>query len=326
MRMKDFIAGPVRVALRCGCRWSPLTAGHSWVVRSPLVRRCFEGMDRAVPVRLRNGIEIRVNARDYNGRMLYLFGTPDPKVVAIARALLTPGSVMLDIGANYGAVGLLCQDVVGPQGEVHLVEPQPELCERIRECVAREKLGHVTVHEMGLMDRDDVLVLNQPVGHSGRASFGREFRHGEARRVPVRHAGAFVTPLVGSRAVGVKLDVEGVEEAIVPHLLTLPGLRFVVMESNADAMKRSLWGTFGAARFALFGIEKKMFVTRLRRLRTVSEADGFDDVVAVPASPALEATSRLTPSDLASCLGEAGKAASRIALADDGLPAALGEV
>src|SRR5437870_216931 len=124
----------MRGLMKMVCRTMPLKRGHSYITRAPLVRRWFDRIEKPQWVRLKNGLRIEVDLKDYNGRMLYLFGTPDAKVVAVSRALLSRGDRFIDMGANCGAVGLLCSDAVGQDGQVHLIEPQPELCGRARAC------------------------------------------------------------------------------------------------------------------------------------------------------------------------------------------------
>ena len=289
----------MRGLMKMICRRMPLTRGHSFITRSGFVRRWFDDVDAPQLVRLQNGIRIEVDVRDYNGRMLYLFGMPDPKVVKVTRALLSPGDRFIDIGANYGAIGLLCADVVGENGEVHLVEPQPELCQRARACIAANSLHTVHVHQLGMWDCDDVLRLHRPAGHSGQASFASE-ADGEILEVPVRHAGRFVQELIGDQPFGAKVDVEGVEDHVIPPLLALAGLKFLVFECNPKAVGGSLWGALSEAGLTLFGIQKSAFATRLRQLRQVTEVTReFDDLVAVPLKSDADAGEWLTPAQLA---------------------------
>lgn len=281
------------------CRRMPLRRGHSYITRAGFVRRWFDRVEKTQWVRLQNGIRIEVDVRDYNGRMLYLFGTPDPKVVAVTRALLSKGDRFIDIGANYGAVGLLCGDAIGEEGEVHLVEPQAELCQRARAAIEQNRLRNVFVHQLGLWDADDVLRLHRPAGHSGQASFASDGK-GDVIEVPVRHAGQFVHEAIGDRAFGAKVDVEGVEEHVIPPLLRLDGLKFLVFECNPRAVQNSLWRLLSEAGLTLFGIEKSAFATRLRVLANVKDVTRrFDDLVAAPIKSDAAVPQTLTAMQLA---------------------------
>ena len=97
----------------------PLKTGIARLSESRVSKWSCRGLVSA-RARLRNGIHLQVDPQDYNGRMLLLAGTPDPKVVETCRALLAPGMAFLDIGANYGSIGLLCTEVVGTTGEIGL--------------------------------------------------------------------------------------------------------------------------------------------------------------------------------------------------------------
>src|SRR5688572_9155129 len=132
---------------------NPLKSGTARLSAHPFVRWSCRGLS-VLPTRLRNGLEIEVDARDYNGRMLLMSGTVDPKIVEVCRSLIQQGDVFFDVGANYGVVGLSCADLVGASGEVHFFEPQKELCDRIRRAASGIREASCTIHECGLLDRD----------------------------------------------------------------------------------------------------------------------------------------------------------------------------
>ncbi len=269
-------------------RHLPLKSGLSMITNNGRVRRWCQQLagGHCIQATLQNRVPLYVDVEDYNGRMLYLFGTADPKVIQICRALLQPGDVFLDIGANYGSVGLLCQDCVGESGQVELFEPQPHLCQGMRHAIERMRWAdRVRVHEVGLMDQDGTLVLHRPERHTGRASFVQA-AVGEVRlEVRVRNAGDYLPPLLEGRPVGIKLDVEGAESLLLPILVTLPNLRFVLFENNNDANLPALWKTMADTGLAILGVQKSLLRVRLSRLDDASAMASYHDVVAVVAHP-----------------------------------------
>ncbi len=259
---------------------------------------------------LRSGMRMPVDLGDYNGRMLYLFGTCDPKIVSICRALLREGDVFLDIGANYGSVGLLCRDAVGGTGEVHLFEPQPDLCARITRCIAGDAgagakpvLG-VTLHPVGLMDRDDSLTLHRSAVHSGRSSFVAATVGTTTVSVPVKDVKTFIPSIVKDRPFGVKLDVEGAESLLMPHLLKLAGLRFILFESNVADERPKLWEQVTAGGLQLLGVPRTLVTAKVTTLRRPEDMGAYHDLLAVRAARPIEIGRTLGLSALARAMSE----------------------
>ncbi len=258
------------------------------------------------PVRatLRNGVRLPVRLNDYNGRMIYFFGTADPRIVRTCRALLRPGDVFLDIGANLGSIGLQCADRVGPEGRVHEVEPQPALAAGIREAAAGAGFGHLEVHECGLWDEDGDLRLEVPERHTGAAHVLAEGEEGRGRTVtvPVRAAAGFVARTAGDRAFGAKVDIEGAEDRVLPALFAAPGARFVLFETHRRPEPERYWEMAAAGGFTCLGIRPSLVRTRLQPLARPQEMRGWYDVVAVRSDPTVVGTKALTPDALAARL------------------------
>ncbi len=233
--------------------------------------------------RLETGISIEVDLRDYNGRMLYLFGTIDPKIVRICRALLQPGDTFLDIGANHGSVGLLCREAVGDEGSVHLFEPQPDLCGRIKGAIEQCDSHRVQLHPIGLMDRDDTIEMCLSREHSGKASFILNEEDAEAKvLLQVKNLATYLPPLIGERPFGAKIDVEGAEPHLLPWLMQQDQLRFLVFENKYLQERSQLFEALTRHGFVLFGIGDEWLQTYLHRARDTQSA--YHDVVAVRTS------------------------------------------
>jgi FkbM family methyltransferase len=243
---------------------------------------------------MRNGLRIIVDPQDYNARVLFLFGTSDPKVEATTCALLQPDDVFLDVGANYSSIGIAASRIVGHRGQVHLFEPQRGLAERVREAIVAARLSNVWVHPVALLDRDGEMTIRYPAHHSGRATLvDPTDSDWTAETVQVRAVADYLAPLVRQRAFGVKLDVEGAEPLLMPWLLQQPHLRFVVFEANRN--QSELWSLIRKSPFALFGIERRLVLTRLRRVDDSTQLMSFHDLVAVRLPRVLRPPYRVDP-------------------------------
>jgi FkbM family methyltransferase len=272
----------VRVAAQLLRRLHPWS-GLARITNLPWLRKACSRSDDEVVATLRNGIRMPVRVSDFNGRMLFLFGQTDPKVIRVCQAFLGEGDVFLDIGANHGEVGLLCADVDAVQHEVHLFEPIPELARKIADVIDGHDLRRVRVHSCGLGRRNARLPLVFNSSHTGKAKVMPSQNKGTASiEIPIRSVEDVLGELAAGRRMAAKVDVEGGEGEIVPALLDWPTTRFVVFEWEhlADGADfRSLVHDKG---FELYGLEKRMLRPRLIPAERLDES--ISDVVAIRGS------------------------------------------
>lgn len=127
--------------------------------------------------------------------------------LAVLQALLSPGDVFVDGGANVGVWSLVAASKVGETGRVHAFEPNPAVFSKLaRNIHASGFEGRVIAHEAALADR------------GGNVQFLPEELHDMSRVVDEPHLGGItiqavrLDDVVSDRPVaGVKLDVEGFE-------------------------------------------------------------------------------------------------------------------
>lgn len=190
-------------------------------------RRLTENKELIV-TRLRGGGKLVIRVNDGCGRFIFYWSDSDRKITWICQRLLRSGDCFLDIGANYGEVGMFAAKFVGSAGEVHIVEPQPEIARLIRLSADLNGFLHVHVHEIGLSNEDGVLQLYIPPGHSEGASLNAQFvaefsknfdRNKNSISANIRHAGAFFEELHLPPIHILKLDVEGHEERVLSGAL-----------------------------------------------------------------------------------------------------------
>ena len=275
-------------------------SGLTRLAFNPVTNRLFARLRAAGRHRLatttREGVPLEVDVNDYHGRILWLFGSNDFKVSRLARALLRPGDVFLDIGANYATVGLSVASRLGPSVPVHLFEPQPALADTVAEGIAAAGLSDtVTLHRCALYDTAGTLTLRVPAAHSGMATLEPDKAlHGETREIaiPTVETAAHVAPLVGDRPFGAKIDIEGAEPKVLPALIAMPGLRFCIFEGASN--QAALFDLFAGAGFALFGLRRSVVSVTLAPVRRAEDVHAHHDLlalrgVALPDSPALSA-------------------------------------
>lgn len=262
-------------------RLLPFAGGLTKLSINDFTNRNFAGFADLTSARMLNGIKIAVDPSDHDGRILYLFGTNDPKVHHISRALLRQGDRFFDIGANYASIGLQAADRVGCNGQVHLFEPQPHLCEAIRGAISDSKCSNIRLHPVGLLDHDDEMRLARPKNHSGMATLVKygDQSSWDTITVQVKNIATYLPHLIECAPFGVKIDVEGAEVFLMPWLLRQPTLKFIVFEASHNQQK--LWEMVRQSDLVLYGLERTVFAKRVRRIDEFAQMHAYHDLVAV---------------------------------------------
>ena len=177
--------------------------------------------DGAAVAELRYGARAVVFINDYVGRAMYLWGEHDPRITSVLDAVLRPGDTVLDIGANFGVVGLFACKKVGEQGKVHLFEPQPAVAQFLRTSMLINGYRQAVIHECALSRRSgsaEMAIID--AGNLGMATLVSEDKQLAAERIRVRveNAGEFVRALECQQVSLIKIDVEGHEGVVLESM------------------------------------------------------------------------------------------------------------
>lgn len=88
----------------------------------------------------------------------------DPAVVEEARLHIKPGTVVLDLGSNFGQMAVLFSKMTGPDGAVHAFEANPFVAAILRMNRKENGAENIVVHECAVWHRTgDRLVYEDPV-------------------------------------------------------------------------------------------------------------------------------------------------------------------
>jgi FkbM family methyltransferase len=194
------------------CRWE---RGRwrllRWAV--PASRRLLRGAGPRT-VGTRHGFRIRVDLSDWGGQFIYVTGDYEPYTARVMAALLAPGDVAVDVGANIGFFTLLASRRVGDAGEVFAFEPAPRPRQRLVENLRLNAARNVVVGEAAVCEREgEEAFYEGPPDRQGLSSL-RVLE--DASRVTRVRAGRLDDLLGGVRAVSlVKIDVEGAEYRVL---------------------------------------------------------------------------------------------------------------
>lgn len=133
---------------------------------------------------------------------------------------IRPGMIVMDVGANFGYYTLLLADLVGPQGRVFAIDPNPDVAALLRRSVALN----------GFAERTSIVEAAAGAKPAGQGLLYSP--HGEFKNACVIESPDQVDPAAGTihqvrqvtiddvvsaapRLDFLKIDAEGAEEAIV---------------------------------------------------------------------------------------------------------------
>jgi FkbM family methyltransferase len=154
---------------------------------------------------------------------------------------LRRGDVVVDVGANIGYYSALAAKLVGPEGRVLALEPDPAHFARLRRSLAANRCRNAVPLQLAAADREGGLDLYlSEENSSDHACYPVPGR----RRVPVRAVDldGLVEEQGLPRVDLVKIDVQGFEPAVLRGMRGLlarnPGMR-VVSELWPEGLRRA---------------------------------------------------------------------------------------
>jgi len=206
--------------LEPGWRFDPGADDHRFAteLRRDLWRRYRDArIDEPVVFRWYDGLRIRLFLGNDLSLCLYVGGSFEPNELSFLGAVLEPGMVVVDGGANDGLYTLFAARRVTPSGHVLAVEPSPREVERLSSNLALNRITNASVLNVALGATDGTATLAvAEAGHEGQNTIGARVSN------PKVETAAHVTVTVETldriverekleRLDLVKLDVEGSE-------------------------------------------------------------------------------------------------------------------
>src|SRR6266566_1848196 len=94
------------------------------------------------------GYSFRCDLRDTISREVCFTGRYEPQETALGRSTWRPGMSFVDVGANWGYFTLLAASLVGTNGRVLSLEPDPRLFSILRDNIVRSGLNQVTALQL----------------------------------------------------------------------------------------------------------------------------------------------------------------------------------
>ena len=185
----------------------------------------FTGLKSRLGYRMRKrvslvtGQPIEVDPFDVVGGEIARHGAYEPETVAVWRAILAPGMVVVDAGAHVGQYAIIASPLVGPTGSVHAFEPDPETFRQLTANVRLNRGGNVVCTQAALgRERGTAPLFLADVSNVGGNSLRRTVcSRGRQQDVGVESLDDYAAARSVARLDVLKADVEG------PELLVLEG-------------------------------------------------------------------------------------------------------
>jgi FkbM family methyltransferase len=172
--------------------------------------------------------------RDTISREVCFTGYYEPQETALVRSILRPGMSFVDVGANWGYFTLFAASLVGSNGRVLSLEPDPRLFKILQENVTRSQLNQVTVLQVAAAHEPGTLKLAGYREDDGNFGLSR---------------------IVASY--GSEQSVFQVKSDSLDHILNRQSL------NSVDLMKMDIEG---AEAFAIRGLRESLAERRVKRL------------------------------------------------------------
>src|SRR5882724_3417250 len=104
------------------------------------------------------------------------FGTYEPELREIFRAVLRPRGIAIDVGANVGWHTLLMGRLVGPAGRVLAIEPNASVRQRLEDNVSINRLSQVAIIPYAMSDADEAVDFYGPAAEDAGSGSGHIVR------------------------------------------------------------------------------------------------------------------------------------------------------
>lgn len=239
-RLIDGVARSVGWTARSYLRYVPVKWGQVFLARN--IFRIMRHSRWQATANSAWGGRFRLDLEDQVQRCIYCFGVWEPVNTRVIAALLRPGDVFLDVGANVGYFSVLAARRVGPQGQVVAIEPAISRQEKLRQNLVLSQCTNVAVVEAAVGGHEGMALLH--LGHAthmGQSSILPIENSSGAYEVRVATLPELVAPDLLRRSRVVKIDVEGLEQDVIdglaPHYADLPHDGAIIMEVSPQRLE-----------------------------------------------------------------------------------------
>jgi len=236
-------------AYRASYLHSPASIRPLFAVADFFLNPVFEKLGPFEPVwmQVEPGMKMQLDPYDLVSRKILETGVWEPESIQAAAEHLSPNATFIDIGAHIGYYSLKAATLVGPNGHVLSIEPNPQTLPKLRGNIEASGARTVTVWPVACAASESTLELYAaPESNTGESSLSKENASQEgaapmAYSVPARPLDAIVKEAKLDRVDVIKIDVEGAEfEVLKGAANTLDEYRPVLIVELVENQLKSM--------------------------------------------------------------------------------------
>lgn len=164
------------------------------------------------------GFVYKGNLNSYVDRRVFFWGAHEQEVMLFMGSLITPGSVVFDIGANVGNHSLY---FASKGASVYSFEPNPEVASSLEEKINLNTIKNIYLHKIGLGFKTEELDFYAPTGdNKGVGSFIKDFTETNENigKIKIQNGDNFVEEHNIETVDFIKIDSEGSEYSVLAGL------------------------------------------------------------------------------------------------------------
>ena len=188
-------------------------------------------------VKGRHGYVLYNRNDQFIGKAIEKYGEFSELEVAVLLQLCKPGDIVVDAGANIGALTLPIARKVGNGGRVHAFEPQRIVFQSLCANMALNSMDNVECHHVALSAQEGVVLLPD-IRYDRSGNFGgvdiQKFQSGHKVR-----AARLDDVLDIPRLNLLKIDVEGMEQDVINGARSLIGTHKPLLYVENDRREKS---------------------------------------------------------------------------------------
>ena len=167
------------------------------------------------------------------------YGAYENREIEAIKAIVKPGDIVADVGANVGYLAAHLAAMAGPAGKVYTFEPAPTALQCLRQTAASNRYGNIEVYASAVSDRSGMTTFFETesiLSHGyGRIDVrpSAKFSRVKEITVPVTSLDEMFREVDRQRFSFVKIDVEGQERQVIhgmEQLLTSGRRPFIMTE------------------------------------------------------------------------------------------------
>lgn len=194
----------------------PLVNGCGTVANTGFAKALIPANDRKVWAKVGNR-PCFVPLNDLIGRAIFLCGELDRKVGRTIKRYVSPGDIVLDVGANLGLVSL--QMASKGADRILAFEPNPAPLKFLDDTLSANAECGIELHKVALGRANGQMPIDTPVGNMGRASLDVDpSSKTPSSTVPVVKLSDLLVQEGVDRVDFMKIDVEGFEAQVLEGL------------------------------------------------------------------------------------------------------------